>query len=249
MALDQLKQLSSQYTSLFSPQTVRLLDMAFRDFNAVIGEMLMPVVKAGTEVVRFLGDALANVTPALKGLLSTVIESFRPGWQLMGEVIKEAAPLLTMILTELRVPLMIFLKEMGGFTKEFLTVLATMLRGLKAFLASIGIATPDFQENAGRGKAFVSATQTNASSVLTRLQTNAFGVSGGKDEPMVQLNQSVISLITVMENLPKNIAIALAPIINQTKNTVIESGIETGLQLNPMLGLGMKLSQGRNPFN
>lgn len=67
--LESLGQQFTKFVSLSSPSTVIRFNLALRDTQAVIGQILTPVVERFTQIIRKLGDALASLSDPTKSML------------------------------------------------------------------------------------------------------------------------------------------------------------------------------------
>lgn len=231
----QLKSLN-QFVAGFSPLDAKLLDRAFADLNASFGEQLVPVIRAGTDVVRWFGDTLAGLTPIIRPLIEQGLNAVAPLFQTIGTAIRnllQSAPnavagisrLIDIIsdpriaqsldsLTEAIGPM---LTSMGSLTGDiaqlavvsgaaelsirmFTNVIRVMIQQLDLLGLTSGILNRPLNfDDASRGKAFVPASQTNPQDLITRMQTQAFGM--GSSSPEMKTAQNTGTTVTYLQTL------------------------------------------------
>lgn len=73
----------------FRPDVVKKLDIATRDFTAVIGRSFVPVIELATRVVRDMGGMLKGVLAALKPFIETVVKAFTALFVVAGEAMQK----------------------------------------------------------------------------------------------------------------------------------------------------------------
>lgn len=179
-----VQQLNRQFVGVFSPAEVKLFDMAVRDLYATIGEMLTPVTREATRIIKEISATFNGLTPLVKEFVRDGLATMRPVLQSTMELMKE--------LLAIGVPLaQIALDGQLQVWKMIASSITLVTDGLRTFYATIRefLGLPAFEPRDATGKAAVSTSQQSVESFLTQMQLNALKMGRGEvDIPKEQLN-------------------------------------------------------------
>ena len=187
-ALEGLFSHAGQYVSKLSPIKMEFFTRAVDDFQAAIGKNLVPVIEAGIRIFRKLGDMVASNSPAFTKLAESVgkfIESTASAFMSLAQTLIDNTFLISM-LTDVFETLAKVLKPLIYMTMGAMG--GTLLGGPVGAAAGtagglyLGMQDGKKPKDSAQGMAFHSAQTENVSSMLTRVQTDAFayGNGGGK---------------------------------------------------------------------
>ena len=73
---------------------MQMFNLAVDDLQASIGEILVPVLKFGTDLFRKLGDAVSTVSGPLRRLLDTLFSTWSDR---MGDIFGAMTPILELL--------------------------------------------------------------------------------------------------------------------------------------------------------
>lgn len=205
--------LSQQYVQAFAPAEAALFTEALRDMNAVIGEQLLPVVRAGRDVVRFFADTLAGLTPVIRGLVEGGLEAVRPLFEALGEVFTQLVAVVKPFFQVFADANLGLVRIVADALTDVARGFALLLNGLREFLG-----LPEFKpDGLSKGKAFARTGTTSAEGLATKLQTAAFAIGG---ETVEQLGKKQVNLLDVIKeklaNLPDAIAKAAVDLFEKS---------------------------------
>ena len=77
------------FVDAFDPTVMIVFNRVVKDFNATIGEVLVPVVQAAGGVIKFLGDSFAGLTGHFQALISGGLQAVTPILQTVGESFRQ----------------------------------------------------------------------------------------------------------------------------------------------------------------
>lgn len=155
----------AEYVGKFSPAHAQYFGRAVADFQAAIGETLVPVLEFGTKLFREMGDAFATSGGRLRNLFKSLVSAF-------DDVYEAVKPVLVMMV------------EAFNLLIEVITV---AVRAMKPYLelmkeaSALFFGKKDFSQSAG-GKAAISVGTDSVEGLLTKTQQNAFSVGGSSPE-------------------------------------------------------------------
>jgi hypothetical protein len=85
------------FVGLRSPAAVKQFELAMRDMNAVIGQILLPVFNALTGAARMMGDTYATLADALQPLMTGIADAITTVFKEIGSVARENAGVIRMM--------------------------------------------------------------------------------------------------------------------------------------------------------
>lgn len=145
---------SRAYVEAFRPDVVKRFDIAAKDFTAVIGRSLVPVLQLATVISRELGGMLKGVLAALKPFTDIVMRSLNDLFKSLAETAKKfmadgLTPLLPVLeqvakYVQVALPMFAGLAAVFGDTAATVVQLAAALMGfqsalLNAILPVVGV--------------------------------------------------------------------------------------------------------------
>lgn len=181
--LTNAKQLASvigPMVAAFNPGVVQQFSLALHDTYAVLGDMLMPVMKSLTVYVRQFGDVLAGMIPVISPLTKEIGNFIVGVGTGFSEMIKAAAPLIEVLSDGLGWVLRQVTYGIGlvsGAVTELLNIIADVFGLTSRFNANAK------SEGFGTRNVRVGSVENFASEVFASNAKNAFSREGAEKSP------------------------------------------------------------------
>jgi hypothetical protein len=122
---DAIKQLAgplAHFVGLRSPAAVKQFELAMRDMEATIGQILLPVFNALTGAARMMGDTYATLAEAMEPLMTGIADAITTVFKEIGSVARENAGAIRLVA-----------QFLGGAARGFADVMALVIRLTSAF--------------------------------------------------------------------------------------------------------------------
>jgi hypothetical protein len=192
--------ISGNYVSQYAPAESEVFNDALKDFRATLGEQLIPVLKATTDIVRWTADTFAGLTPIVRGLYQTFSDHLRPIFHTLGdagrELVRHFAPLVEVLGHGLAGVIQLTLEPL-----RLVTVLFTDL--LRSLNDLIGL--PKFNpDDLSRGKAAANVSTMSVQDWKRRIDESAFRLGDTAQKPDERAATALETLTKLVGNLPKD---------------------------------------------
>ncbi len=137
-----------------NPALFEMLGDAFSDLAAVVGQVLVPVVKVVMPLIRLWGDFIASILPSQEQM-NELAKAFAPALEAMREVMEVLAPIIQDVLVgALKIlvkVISVVANAIKWFYESLLRLVGVDLNNRKPLKSSVGAA--------GRGASFVGIEQ------------------------------------------------------------------------------------------
>lgn len=230
----QLKQAADSVASFvgeFSPLTAQRYSMAWRDFNAVLGAMLLPTLQDITKGVRFFADTAGGFIGPVQQVLGIVQEAFAPAFGELGHLFREQATQVILLAQAFAPLLKLFLQFdliIKGATASIKSVADAFERMNRWLMATLGLKQPEF---GSAGMAYVSTTTTSVQSMLQGIRQRAYEIGGPKrggiPEQQLEVAQKLLEFV---KSLPKQFADAVGKAITDGLGKVFPPAFVAAIQ-------------------
>ncbi len=177
-AIEGIFQHIGQYVSKFNPASVTFFERAVADFEASIGQILVPILNAGTQVFRKFGDTVAYFGPILEKMAQKYADGIVKGFTALIDFYVVLVDFL-----EVTQALNAALTILNAVATVFLTIIKAL-----TFAMSGGKGAPK-TEGLSQGKAYQPAQTTTVQAMITRLQESAYGLGVQMQQLDVQQRQ------------------------------------------------------------
>lgn len=221
---------ASNYVGAFAPMASERYSRAWQDLTASIGEVLLPVLNAATDVVRFFGDTIAGLTPVVRPLVDFAMRMVRPFALLAGDVFRELVTVGALLvdaftpLIELMVEMSVGpLRMLAEGMRAVVKVITDVTRAVGGFL---GLKVPNFN-GASYGKSAQTPEWSDTTAAWKKLvESTANQGQAATEERVPTLLENIK---TALDGLPAKFAAELAGVMNrggQAVNQVVNGSVQ-----------------------
>jgi len=177
----------AQLVGAYSPATVKMYQRAWADLTASIGQMLMPVMRACTAVVRYFADSIAGLRPVLQPIIDTLTDIYSKSYGGVGALIRETMNVFvtfgSAVMPIVTDSIRLLYTPMTWFADQLRQLAVWIRTGAQAIAMWLGL---DWKEATGSSqmKAAVGTSTTTTTDMLRKMREQAFALgSSGKAEP------------------------------------------------------------------
>lgn len=231
------------YVGKFSPIRMEFFERAVADFEASIGKILVPILNVGTQAFRKLGDMVVTMMPAWSSHMGKIADA-------IGELITQLVDLflayqktvtngeyfITMLVNVIRMFAELARIFQAMIENNPVSMFKRILRGESALMEPGSRTT-----GSARGMAYQQTTTESVTSMMGRLQQDAFGYSGGPAEKTAENTGGLLEYFTkgkFAQDVAEGIKEVLAGGIGEAGSAGIEKvfGITMGKDAGQMMG-------------